>query len=892
MATSYNSSIFENTYKDDYRDSDNYYRILFNTGRALQARELTQSQTIIQKEIERFGNNVFKEGATVNRGFPTYNNKLEFVKITGSGLPSNPNTLVGRIATARAPAAEVSFRILEVVPADAETGDPATLYVRYTDTTAPTATGEPVRVENGAAVDLGGGFGDLIVASTDATGTGTKVYVPEGDYFTQGHFVYAPQQSVFVSKYSSTPNTDIGFKVTQDIVSVNDTNTLYDNQGDEYNTASPGADRYRIKLNLTTRDVLDSDETFVYIARMVDGVITAVADGKNQYHKINDLLAQRTKEESGDYVVKDFDIAFTDANDSNLTMTVSSGIAYVDGYRLEIPPLKVNVPKAQDVATLEGETIIADYGNYVECTTGKGVPNIDTFERMDVMTGTNYTGTKLGTVRVRQFFLSGSYYRMFLFDLQLGSNSFSRAKSIGTSISNYWNLRLESGLAVLKDTARHSLLFNLPNQKPTFGGMNVGSFYTQRRVTFSAVGGAGTITTSSLGAGLDLVNANDWVISLANASPDSSYNDPVISGTTASVTGLAVDGTYEALIYVDEGTGTAKSKLYTADQTLVKRWPDSADSDGYGNLYLSLDVADVYRVKRISRGDSNGPDYGPYFSLDRGDRDNFYGISRLVPYNQSAVPTSGIYVKFDYLQHTGSGKYFDVSSYDGVLDYNKIPSYTQNNGEVINLRDVLDFRSVKNTSSGFSTVFPLPQPSFGISADIEYYQPRKDRIVISSDNSAAAVVNQGKVEVISGSSSFNPKLPNIPVGSMNLYNLTLNAYTVNDSDLSVEKIRNKRYTMRDIARIDDKVDELAELTTLNLLELDTQTVNVLDSDGNPRTKAGFIADNFTSFFYSNLNPDTYRASIDTSKGTLNPSIWQGNVGLMIDSNLSKPSAGG
>lgn len=902
MATSYNSSIFENTYKDDFKDSDNYYRILFNSGRALQARELTQSQTIIQKEIERFGNNIFKEGATVNRGRPTYNNKYEYVKLdtTLNSLPSNPNTLVGRTATARAPAAQVSFKILEVVPADDVTGDPATLYVRYTDTTAATASATPIRVENGAILDLGVGFGDLNVASVDATGTGTKVYVPEGDYFTQGHFVYAKEQSAFVSKYSPTPSTDIGFKVTQDIVSVNDTNALYDNQGDEFNTASPGADRYRIRLELTTRDVIDSDETFVYIARMVDGVITTVADGKNQYNQINEVLAERTREESGDYVVKEFDIAFKDANDSNLTMTVSSGIAYVNGYRLEIPPSKINVPKAQEVATLEGQTIIADYGNYVECTTGKGLPNIDTFEKMDLMTSATYGGTKIGTARVRQFYRAGTYYRMHLFDIQMnGSRSFSAVKSIGTSNTNYWNLRLESNLAVLKDTANHSLLFELPNGKPSFGGMNVGSFYTQRRVTFTAVGGAGTISTSSLGAGLDLVNSTDWVISLPNTTADSSYSVASITGTSASITGLAVDGTYEALVYVDEGTGTAKSKVYTANQILTgsngtqyKYWPDSADSDGYGNLYLSLDVADVYKVKRISRGDSDGADYSPYFSFDRGDRDNFYGISRMVPYNQSAVPEGGIYVKFDYLQHTGTGKYFDVSSYDGVLDYNKIPDYTKNNGEVINLRNVMDFRSVKNTSDGFSTFFPLPQPSFGVSADIEYYQPRKDRIVISADNSASSVTGQGKIEVISGSPAFQPKLPNIPVGSMNLYNLSLNAYTVNDSDLSIEKIRNKRYTMRDIARIDDKVDELAELTTLNLLELDTQTVNVLDSDGNPRTKAGFIADNFTSFFYSNLNPDTYRASIDTSIGTLNPSVWQANIGLMIDSNLSKPSAGG
>ena len=60
---SFNKSTFETTYKDDFDSSDNFHRILFNSGRALQARELTQMQTIIQEEIARFGRNIFKEGA-------------------------------------------------------------------------------------------------------------------------------------------------------------------------------------------------------------------------------------------------------------------------------------------------------------------------------------------------------------------------------------------------------------------------------------------------------------------------------------------------------------------------------------------------------------------------------------------------------------------------------------------------------------------------------------------------------------------------------------------------------------------------------------------------------------------------------------------------------------
>ena len=48
MATNLTSTTFLSEYNDDYRDSDHYHRILFNNGRALQARELTQLQTIIQ----------------------------------------------------------------------------------------------------------------------------------------------------------------------------------------------------------------------------------------------------------------------------------------------------------------------------------------------------------------------------------------------------------------------------------------------------------------------------------------------------------------------------------------------------------------------------------------------------------------------------------------------------------------------------------------------------------------------------------------------------------------------------------------------------------------------------------------------------------------------------
>ena len=66
MTKAFTENSFASTYRDDFLDSDNYHRILFNSGRALQARELTQMQTIIQEEIGRMGRNMFVDGAPVN----------------------------------------------------------------------------------------------------------------------------------------------------------------------------------------------------------------------------------------------------------------------------------------------------------------------------------------------------------------------------------------------------------------------------------------------------------------------------------------------------------------------------------------------------------------------------------------------------------------------------------------------------------------------------------------------------------------------------------------------------------------------------------------------------------------------------------------------------------
>ena len=205
MATTFTSNIFADTYRDDFADSDNFHRILFNAGRGVQARELTQLQTIIQREIARMGNNLFVEGAAINPGGVTVNNSYEFVKLdtTTNTLPADTSTLIDLEFTGGT--SGVKAKVIEVVTASG--ADPATLYVYYTDTSSGTPGTDPIRFTAGEDITNGGTT--LTVQTTNtvddpATGKGTRVSIAKGDFYVQEHFVFAPAQSIIASKYTST----------------------------------------------------------------------------------------------------------------------------------------------------------------------------------------------------------------------------------------------------------------------------------------------------------------------------------------------------------------------------------------------------------------------------------------------------------------------------------------------------------------------------------------------------------------------------------------------------------------------------------------------------------------------------------------------------------------
>ena len=77
-------------YFDDYNETKDFYKILFRPGVSVQARELNQLQTILQKQIERFGDNIFKAGTIIDGCDIIFNNNFQYIKIKDAETDQTP----------------------------------------------------------------------------------------------------------------------------------------------------------------------------------------------------------------------------------------------------------------------------------------------------------------------------------------------------------------------------------------------------------------------------------------------------------------------------------------------------------------------------------------------------------------------------------------------------------------------------------------------------------------------------------------------------------------------------------------------------------------------------------------------------------------------------------
>ena len=883
MPNSFTNTTFNTTYRDDFRDSDHYHRILFNSGRALQARELTQMQTIIHSEMERFGRHIFREGSVVNPGGLTVNTNYEFVKLETSDTTGFAvgNTIQGQSSSIKA-------EIIQIVAATGS--DPATFYIKYIDASGSTSTGTVTttpRFTPGETLTIFGGSTSIraqVISTSEnpAVGSGTRASVAGGSYFVRGHFVSVSPQSIIVSKYSATPTETIVMKYVEDIVTTADTNDLYDNQNNGIpNLTAPGADRYRITLTLSTESIVSSTDNFFAINRLVNGIIQQEID-ETEYNRIGNELATRTKEESGDYVVEGYG-SVMQAGDSGsvLKLNIQPGIAYVNGYRISKPStteLTINKPRSTQVVE---ESIAANYGNYiiVSADAGQGfIPNIDTFETVNLRSAANYGGSTIGTTRVRSITEDGANYRLYIFDTKLNAGQkFSAVRSIGLGANEYFDLVLENSIAVVKEAINNNLLFGLGRAKPSL--VDDITLTVQRRFT-GTTNESGELPLTGLGTDESFSNQTQWIVAIDSASHQILPN-ATASGSTVT-TGRGQEDDIEVITYVTKTASAATVRAKT--RQIVTETGLTMDSDGSGFKFVKLANPDIFTLTSVVDSGSN-VSLQNRFTLDNGQRDNFYYNGRLILKDTASVPTGNIKVTYDHFQH-GTGDFFAANSYNATdIGYANIPVHRKANGDYADLRNVLDFRPYKESdgaSYSVANINELPQNTDTISADITYYKGRNDILVLASNEGS-----NPRIEYIEGVQSLDNRItPVTPEGALKIKEFQLEPFTDDKDDLTETFIDNRRYTMRDISSIVDRIENLEETVSLNLLEAQTSAIEVLDSNGALRFKNGFFADDFRGFAFSDVASDQYTATIDPDERVILPNVVENAIPLVYDSASS------
>ena len=917
MATTVVKNNFVTYTLDDFDETKNYHRILFRPGYAVQARELTQLQTALQAQIDRYGQFAFKDGSRVVNGKVTLNVEYDFIKITSSSFTPTINSYSGAaisdpdnyldefVGTTITSASGVTAVVQQVI-ANAGAGNPSTLYVKYTnsgtDNETSTFVGDEEFFSNGSVVR----YGKVVPTADTPTGYGSAVNIEEGVYFIAGTFIYVPAGSLILDKYTNTPNYIVGLKVTETTVDNTTDATLLDNAQGVPNTAAPGALRYKISTELIKEPLTLASRTendYITLIVIEDGKSAVDKTDKNQETELTERLARRTFEESGDYVVEPFQInpreylntgsnfgfkttaeiiadgdaantsAATTFGDDRLSIGIDPSVAYVKGFRVQnntTKNLTVVKPRGADATNnVNVATTSIPVGNYVKLTesTVKGMPDVNEFATLNLHNATAQGGSVVGTARARALEKVGTELRLYLFDINMTSGSFSAVESVdqtGTTQNFVGDL---ASVGNLFDVGNNGLVFKLPYSavKTLYTANNpsvVDTVYVVKQLfetsgsTISIASGQGTfINTSSITAslGTGLIDSTPTISSGTDGSTSLTFSD--VSGVTPGSTTLKV-------------MADVQKNLLHKPKT---RHPNETVTGALSGGSLSLGKADIIRI--VSVTDAQSTDITERFTLDNGQRDNFYDIGKVNLKPGFSTPSGNITVTFDYYSH-GSGDYFSVDSYP-TADYNIIPSFNSQQG-TLQLRDCLDFRPRKDdagtqfTGSGGSHPQP-PKPGHAALAEVTHYMPRIDKVYIT---------RQGEFKTEIGVPSLTPKAPETPEDAMAIYNLKLAPYVFSLDGVIPELIDNKRYTMKDIGSLDKRIKNLEYYTSLSLLEQSAADVELYDGDGFSRLKNGFIVDGFRGHNVADTGNVDYSASIDKNAGILRPKFDERNVNLV------------
>ena len=566
-------------YFDDFDPQNNYYKVLFKPGYPVQARELTTLQSMLQDQIEQFGNHVFKEGDSVTGGGVRYINSLPsvIVNTTFSGInvsnyisDLNGSTLIGTVSGVKA-------RVKAHLNESAFPGQPYTLYVNYLSSPGGNTTfieGETLAIETGFSNDVVSfqdGENVLNIVAENALSLGSMAVLAEGIYFVRGYFINIPEQSLILDPYSNAPSYRVGLEVFEEIINSDIDPDLNDNAKGFSNYTAAGADRLKVRAYLTKKALDDEKhENFIELMVVNNGEITAIRKN-TEYNEIAKEFARRTYDESGDYYVNPPSIVAKESlnnlvgsqgvfledqttyngntpSESLGTYTISPTKAYVRGYEVEtVSPTYLDFEKPRTTKLAKNQSINYTTGPTYSLNRVSGSPSIGlsttyTVSLRDSRIGASPTtsaGKEIGVARIYDFALeSGAYdvtdsnlnvWDASLFDIQTYTE-ITLNENITLDTPTYIKGKASGATGFLKYAATNSGIITAYNIRGSFAlGENFIFDGIENNRVSTAVTAYGTNDVKSIfgivGAAStfngDVVQSSNNVIGLVNISASS-----------------------------------------------------------------------------------------------------------------------------------------------------------------------------------------------------------------------------------------------------------------------------------------------------------------------------------------------------------------------------------
>jgi hypothetical protein len=343
---------------------------------------------------------------------------------------------------------------------------------------------------------------------------------------------------------------------------------------------------------------------------------------------------------------------------------------------------------------------------------------------------------------------------------------------------------------------------------------------------------------------------------------------------TIEFTGLSAYNTNNVIIQttLEASSPTPKIKTLKSSSRTV------TDSTIGFSKAIYTGKPDVFKIRSVmmDTGTWSSPtgsytqDITDRYKLKNNQTDSYYGISYIQLKDGKSKPAAPIIINFEYLEHTGTSDFFDVTSYNGI-PYSSIPTF---NG--VSLRDCIDFRPKVVDSFNDSIVFAddeslMPKYGTDMVLDFEYYLGKKCKLSMD---------RVGKITISEGSSALNnlPEAPDVS-DTVSLYKFELAPYTLKPDSASVmiQQIDNKRYTMSDIGKLEKRISNLEYYTSLSLLESETQNLTIKDVNGLEKFKNGFVVDNFSGHSVGDTSNPDYLNSMDFKARVLRPFFTQDQV---------------